>query len=120
MKILLSENSKPLEKMEQGKVRLTVNGEDPENIWVARDHESKKMYLLNHALAFFPFPSWGTEFPLQNSIDVAEIRGESPDDTVLTVHKEAYDNMKKHLNEEGILQDSYHEEQSELQEKDED
>lgn len=101
MKILRSANTTPLEEMEKGKVRLTVSGNDSENIWVAKDPENNKMYLLNHALAFYPFPSWGTEWELASTLDVAKARGESPDETVLTFHSEAYEYLKDKLKNDG-------------------
>lgn len=91
MKLFKSTNETPLDSLPKGKARLTVNGDDPENIWVAIDEVNKKMYLLNHALAFYPFPSWGSEWDLSKSLDVAEARGNHPDDTILTLHPEAYD-----------------------------
>lgn len=103
MKIICSENKSPLEGMELGKAKLTVNGQDPENIWVKKDTAAGKMYLQNHSLAFYPFPSWGLELPIGSSFDVAEMRGESPDDTVMTVHSEAFDHIKQFLDEDGKL-----------------
>lgn len=47
-----------------GKVKITMKGTDPESIWVAVDEENKVMYLLNHALMFYPIPTWGMELPL--------------------------------------------------------
>ncbi len=90
MKVFRSTNETPLESLPKGKVRLTVDGDDPENIWVANDEVNKKMYLLNHAVNFYPVPSWGSEWPLSKVLDIAEARGESPEETVLTFHAEAY------------------------------
>lgn len=101
MKILCSENKTPLEGMKLSKARLTVNGQDPENIWVKQDGD--KMYLQNHALAFYPFPSWGLELPNSSSMDVAELRGETPEDTVMTLHPEAYEHMKEYIDSDNNL-----------------
>jgi hypothetical protein len=98
MKIYKSDSTTSL--IPKGKVILTVNGKDPENIWIAIDNDKKKMYLLNHALAFYPFPSWGSEWDLANSLDVGKAKGKSPDDTILTLHQEAYDNLSKYINDD--------------------
>ena len=52
------------------------------------------MYLLNHAIMFYPFPTWGMELPLQDEIDLFPYRGESTDDTEFTVCEEAYEVLK--------------------------
>jgi len=103
MKILKSNVTTPIDTLPKGKTRLTVNGGDTEGIWVANDEKNKVMFLLNHALAFYPFPSWGTEWPLGHSVDVGAARGKSVEDTVITMHPEAYDHIKEFLNEDGIL-----------------
>lgn len=118
MKILKSKVTTPIENLLQGKAQLTVNGNDPESIWVARDNKNNVMFLLNHALAFYPFPSWGTEWPLGSSIDVGAARGESAADTIITMHPEAYDCIQEFINEEEILDvDKWFESQQKLQEE---
>lgn len=104
MKLLKTElvSEQPLEELPKGKAKLTTNGKDTENIWVAKDISNNKMYLLNHALAFYPFPSWGSEWPLGHSIDVAKAKGENPDDCILTVHADAYAGYQAH---EGLLKE---------------
>ena len=64
-----------------GKVKITMKGTDPESIWVAVDEENKVMYLLNHALMFYPIPTWGMELPLtQDTIDLYKYRGDTFDE----------------------------------------
>jgi len=67
------------------------------------DQVNKKMYLINHAVAFFPFPSWGTEWELSNQVDVGEARGDAPEDTKLTFHPEAYKMITQFLDSEGMM-----------------
>lgn len=43
---------------------------------------------------FFPMPSWGMELPLCDSIDLYKYRGDSFDDTDITVCEETYNNLK--------------------------
>ena len=83
-----------------GKIVVTLKGSEREGIWVAKDEENKVMYLLNHAIMFYPFPSWGMELPLQDEIDLFPYRGESIDDTDFTVCEETYDVLKQFINEE--------------------
>lgn len=99
MKIHLSKIERPegfeIGSLPKGKCHLTCNNEDAENIWVAKDEENKVMYLLNHALNMYPFPSWGMELPLRSSFDIGEIRGETPDDTEFSVCPEVYKAFKE-------------------------
>ena len=83
-----------------GKITISLNGSEKEGIWVAKDEENKVMYLLNHAIMFYPFPTWGMELPLQDEIDLFPYRGESIDDTEFTVCEEAYEVLKQFINEE--------------------
>lgn len=105
MKFTKSNFTSVIDKLPKGKARLTVNGTEPENIWVARDEDNKVMYLLNHALAFFPLPSWGSEWPIGGSIDVAEARGKTFEDGKLTLHPEAFDFLQSKglIKEDGEL-----------------
>lgn len=100
MKLTKSTIEKPINEMVKGKCSLSCDGE-VENIWVAKDEESGKMFLLNHAVCIFPLPSWGTELPLGDSFDITEMRGPGFDDTKLTLHKEAFD----YLNEKGMIKE---------------
>lgn len=85
------------------KVNLVCNG-DAEGIWVKQG--DKEVVLLNHALAFYPFPSWGVVIPStrddkdtsqnRERIDITTLRGDSPADTVLTLHPEAWDQYIEH------------------------
>lgn len=80
------------------KVNLQCAGES-EGIWVKQGEG--EVVLLNHALAFFPFPSWGTVIPstsnpkntsdIRERIDITSLRGNSPDETILMLHPEAWD-----------------------------
>lgn len=103
----------PLDTMELTKMRLVVNGQDGENIWIKEGPDGKS-YLQNHSVNFYPFPSWGLEVPTCDTYDLKSLR-QSPDDTVLTIHPEAYDAMIEagHINEEGILQEDVYFNQSE-------
>ena len=83
-----------------GKITISLNGSEKEGIWVAKDEENKVMYLLNHSVMFYPFPSWGMELPLQDEIDLFPYRGESTDETEFTVCEEAYEVLKQFINEE--------------------
>lgn len=109
MKYLKSQVTTSLDAMQLTKVRLVVNGEDPENIWVKKDGKGK-CYLQNNALSFSPFPSWGMELPYAATVDVAEIRGESPDDTIIRLHPDAWKNYEEFVDEDGeFLWDKYQE-----------
>lgn len=83
-----------------GKIVITLKGSEREGIWVAKDEENKVMYLLNHAVMFYPFPTWGMELPLQDEIDLFPYRGESIDDTDFTVCEETHEVLKQFINEE--------------------
>ena len=81
----------------RGKCSICFGGEDYEGIWIAKDEKNKLMYLLNHALGFYPIPSWGMELPLKDEIDLIEYRGNSFDETSFTLCQEAYDNLEEYL-----------------------
>lgn len=52
------ENQVPIGELPKGKIMIEMTGDDtPESIWVAKDEKNKVMYLLNHALMFYPIPS---------------------------------------------------------------
>ena len=81
-----------------------MKGTDPESIWVAVDEENKVMYLLNHALMFYPIPTWGMELPLtQDTIDLYKYRGDTFDETEFTVEEEAWDNLSQFIKEGGVF-----------------
>lgn len=104
MKLIKStiKRDKPIGELPQGKVSITMQGEDKEVIWVAKDEENKVMYLLNHAFMFYPVPSWGMELPLQSGpVDLYQYRGDKFEDTKFTVCEEAYDGLAEFLDEEG-------------------
>lgn len=116
MKYIKAEGASPLEGLELGKQDLVCNGEH-ESIWVKKDGEHA--YLQNHALCFYPFPSWGAQVPNKSSFDATGMRGEKPEDTVLTMHPEAYDFMveKEWIDSEGVLTSKYFEKQREQSEQ---
>ena len=108
MKYLKATTTTPLEAMTQIKMRIVVNGEDSENIWIRKDEETGKAYLLNNSLNFFPFPTWGAEFDYSPTLDVAKVRGEGPDDTILSLHPESYEHMKQFIGDDDeFLFDEY-------------
>lgn len=93
------ERNSPIGDLPVGKVRISLKGESIESIWVAKDEDNKVMYLLNHALMFYPMPSWGMELPLQYNIDLYKYRGDTFEETDFTVCDEAYEALKEFINE---------------------
>ena len=102
MKIKKSTIVRPfsIDELPAGKIVVTLKGSEREGIWVAKDEENKVMYLLNHSVMFYPFPSWGMELPLQDEIDLFPYRGESTDETEFTVCEETYELLKQFIDEE--------------------
>lgn len=98
MKYLLAENAIDLDSIEHSKTRLFTPGDGGETPWVKKDVENNVMYLSNHALAFYPYPSWGAQLPLSSNLNIEDIRGKSPDDCTLTLHPEAYEVIEPFLN----------------------
>lgn len=102
MKIRKSKIKRPSDfrigvNLPHGKVRITMQGSEGESIWVAKDINNGVMYLLNHALMFYPLPSWGMELPLCDEIDLYKYRGDSSADTDITVAPEAYEALKDYI-----------------------
>lgn len=64
-----------------------------EGIWVAVDEKHNVQYLLNHAVMFSPYRSWGMEIPMGDNIDLSKFRSESPDTAEFTVAPEAWNTM---------------------------
>ena len=90
VKYIRSAHTDPLKDGTMGKMRLVVNGEDPENIWVKRFNGYS--VLQNHAINLFPFESWGAIIPSVNGeFDLNGIR----ESMVLELHPEAYDEYVK-------------------------
>lgn len=86
------ERHEPIEGLDDinpTKILLRDGGEMPENIWCKR--AGGHVVLMNHALAFHPFPSWGLVMPAAASLDAKPIKDADP--SVLRVIPEAYDNM---------------------------
>ena len=102
MKIKKSTIVRPfsIDELPAGKIIINLKGAEREGIWVAKDEENKVMYLLNHSVMFYPFPSWGMELPLQDEIDLFPYRGESTDETEFTVCEETYELLKQFIDEE--------------------
>ena len=93
-------NKTPIADLPKSKVRVTFkeNGNsNGEGIWVAEDKENNLMYLLNHAVGFYPFPSWGMELPLKKEIDLMSYRGETFEDTKYTLVKKLITMLKNFL-----------------------
>lgn len=83
------------ENTKHGKVRLTMPDGFSETPWVVeRKDEPDHVVLVNHALIFMPFHSWGMIIPKGKS-NMAEIRKSE----VITLHPEAFDTYV----EEGII-----------------
>ena len=94
------ERNSPIGDLPKDKVRISIKGKGVENIWVAKDVDNKVMYLLNHALMFYPFPSWGMELPLTyDTIDLYKYRGDSIEDIDITVCEETYNALKEFIEE---------------------
>lgn len=104
MKIHKSKIERPsdfsMENLELGQVRITMKGKDPERIWVRKDPENKVMYLANHAVMFYPMPSWGMELPLCDEIDLHPYRGDKYEETEFTVIEETFENLKDFISED--------------------
>lgn len=89
---------KQTDKIDDGamtKTRVVCDG-FAERIWVRQfqDH----VVLVNSSFHLMPYNTWGWVLPsrdpaglLAEEIDITEIRGEHPDDTVLEMHPEAWD-----------------------------
>lgn len=86
-------------ELEKGKARIYADN-DGESIWVAKDRKNNVMYLMNHAVMFYPLPSWGMELPLSADLNMAPYRGESFDDYKPTVLPEVYEHFKKFIDED--------------------
>lgn len=107
MKIHKSKIERPLdfniESLELGKTHITLHGKNGESIWVRKDPDNNVMYLSNHALMFFPFPSWGMELPLCDDIDLYQYHKGKAEDSEITVIAEAYDALKEFIGEDDEL-----------------
>lgn len=109
MKYVRGNQTYKLDDMPMLKVNVVADGQS-EGPWVrqASDH----VVMLNHLICFYPFYSWGTILPSKNppgdlreTIDVSKIRGDSPDETELTLHPEAWDVYLKigYINDQGEI-----------------
>ena len=85
----------PLQSLPAFKIKAVDNiSKGIERIWVAVDAPNKKMYLLSNSVAFFPYPSWGAEFPLSEELCYDSIKEKKPKDVVLTLHPESFEEKK--------------------------
>lgn len=99
MKYKKSENKTLLKDMELIKISLTTDGEGRENIWAVKDGD--KCYLQNHSILFYPYPTWGLELDFASITDIKNIRGESPETTVLVIHSQAYEELSDFIQDDG-------------------
>lgn len=88
MKYEKADLSYSMESCVQGKIRLHDNESFAETPWVARSEGADHAILLNHALMFLPYVSWGAVLPTTqisfNPLDILE-KG------VIQLHPEAWD-----------------------------
>lgn len=99
MKVYKSiKQTRPIEELPKSRVRITCSGEDPEGVWVAKDDEVQ--FLLNHALMFYPVPSWGMELPPGEDLDLYRYRGDTLDSVTMTVCEEMYSELEKYIRED--------------------
>lgn len=87
-------------ELEKSRARIHLDGNDVETIWVAQDKKNNVMYLMNHAVMFYPLPSWGMELPLSGDLNMTPYRGKSFDDYKPTVLPEAYEYLKQFVDED--------------------
>ncbi len=88
MKYIRMEISEPLADLKLKKVLLTVAGENGETPWVKTLSDGRQV-LQNHALNFYPFPSWGMVLPAGDTIDLREYFEKEE----ISLHPEAYDKL---------------------------
>lgn len=71
--ISVADATESLENLPLGKVRLTIVGDGSETPWVKVMTDGRQV-LQNHAVSFYPFPSWGMVLPKGSEINVDEYR----------------------------------------------
>ncbi len=83
------------------KVTFTDNQGFSESPWGAESPDGREYALLNHALAFTPYPSWGAIFTNRSVNFLPIFESENPE---LTLHPEAYDHYlkEKWIDENGM------------------
>lgn len=85
VKYIKSSHIEPLTEGVMSKMRLNVNGEDVERIWVKRFNDY--CVLQNHALNLMPFESWGVIIPsVDDEFNLNDILAEGQ----LELHPEAW------------------------------
>lgn len=97
MKYIRGVSDSTIEELPKCKLRLTDGDEFTETPWGARLPDGEGIVLLNHALAFTPWPSWGAIMP-STSFNFLEMHGKQE----LTLHPEAFD---YYLKEKWIAED---------------
>ena len=101
-----------LEELPMTKILLVV-GNVRESLWVRQ--ANGEVILMNAPLHFSPYNAWGLVLPSKGApsetrretIDITELRGEHPEDVVLKIHPECWDQMveNKYINENGDVID---------------
>lgn len=87
VKYIRGTQTSKIEEGVQGKMRLHINDEDPENIWIRTCEDG--IVIQNHAFNLYPFSSWGAIVPKDgNLISIRE-------SMEITLHPEAYDEYLK-------------------------
>ena len=101
MKYVKADVTYKMEDLEQTKTLLGDGDPCNENIWVLKTPDGKGYVLQNHAVAFFPFESWGSIIPANVIRNVSSLR----ESGVLTLHPEAWDSYieNKVIDENGNL-----------------
>lgn len=92
MKYIKGNQIGEIESYQQGKISLTDGMDFRESPWIGRIPDSREVVLLNHAVAFAPFESWGAIIPNGGSFNFLEMLNSK----TLTLHPEAWDEYIKH------------------------
>ena len=81
-----------------------------ERIWVAR--HGGEMALMNDAVSFDPFPTWGMIFPWSTDFSVEAIKSVAPNDSEFVLHPEIWDKYAEegYFDADGRLSEKYKEE----------
>lgn len=88
MKYVKAEVDYKIEDQPKGKIVLKDNEDFRESPWIAKPKDQNHVVLLNHALLFLPFNSWGVILPTTSSeFDVTDLQEKQE----LLLHPEAFD-----------------------------
>lgn len=86
MKYVMAENMpNDIPDQDGHTIQLTIDGITVEEIFAINVNAENQM-LVNHAVAFHPFPSWGMILPVGNSIEVKDYQQK----LTIPLHPEAY------------------------------